>query len=293
MSPLDSSVVTASAAAPRRLPAFVRFLIAAVWVIAVFFGSGVVFGLLHGHTLLPALLYRLLGCALAMGGFAFLLRVLDLDERPLDAALGLPLSRGALRGWLYGLALGAALMSLDAGAIAIFGSLQLHMHFSAALLLRGGIIFVTLFWAALLEELCFRGYPFEKLVESLGATGAVLALSALFGALHLGNPNAGGLWSFGFWNTLLVGVLFALARLRTGNLWFPFGLHLGWNLFQGSVFGLPVSGLSDFATVITATVHGSHRLTGGGYGPEASATCCVLLILSLPVLWSITTPRHT
>jgi hypothetical protein len=276
-----------------RLPAFVRFLIAAVWVAVVFLGSGVVFGLLKGHNLLPALLYRLLGCALAVGGFAFLLRVLDLDERPLDVALGLPKGRGAVRGWLHGFALGAALMTADAAAIAVFGSLRLHWHINTGLLLRAMVILITLFCAALLEEICFRGYPFEKLVESLGAPGAVVVLSALFGALHLGNPNAGGLMSVGFWNTLLVGVLFALARLRTGNLWFPFGLHLGWNLFQGSVFGLPVSGLSDFATVVTATVKGSHALTGGSYGPEASTTCCVLLIVSLPVLWKVTARRTT
>jgi len=277
-----------SASGASRLPAFVRFLIAAVWVVAVFYGSGVVFGLLHGHNLLPSLLYRLMGCLLALGGFAFLLRVLDLDTRPLDVALGLPLGGGAMQGWLRGLALGAVLMSADAAAIATFGSLRLHLHLSVALLLRAAVILITLFWAALLEEICFRGYPFEKLVESLGAPGAVLALSAIFGALHLGNPNAGGPLSWGFWNTLLVGVLFSVARLRTGNLWFPFGLHLGWNFFQGSVFGLPVSGLSDFDTIITATVKGSHALTGGSYGPEASATCFILLIAGLPVLWKLT-----
>ena len=79
----------------------------------------------------------------------------------------------------------------------------------------------------------FRGYPFQKLTEACGAFWAVVVLSALFGAVHLGNPDAGGWLSWGFFNTLAVGVLFALARIRSGSLWFSFGLHFGWNLFQG------------------------------------------------------------
>jgi hypothetical protein len=97
--------------------------------------------------------------------------------------------------------------------------------------------------------------------------------------------------SWGFFNTLAVGVLFALVRIRSGSLWFSFGLHFGWNLFQGAVFGLPVSGLREFSTVVTATVHGSLALTGGGYGPEASATCSTVLVVGLPLVWWLTARR--
>ncbi len=156
------------------------------------------------------------------------------------------------------------------------------------MLLRAAAVAVLLFFGALLEELSFRGYPFQKLTEAFGAFWAVVFLSALFGAVHLGNPDAQGFLSWGFFNTLGVGLLFALARIRTGSLWFSVGLHFGWNLFQGAVFGLPVSGLRDFSTVVSATVHGSAALTGGGYGPEASATCTIVLVVALPLLVVLT-----
>ena len=116
----------------------------------------------------------------------------------------------------------------------------------------------------------------------------MLALSALFGVVHLQNPDAQGWLSWSFWNTLGVGLLFALARIRTGSLWFSFGLHFGWNLFQGAVFGLPVSGLREFSTFVTASVRGSAALTGAGYGPEASAICSIVLVAALPLVWIFT-----
>ena len=99
---------------------------------------------------------------------------------------------------------------------------------------------------ALLEEAMFRGYPFQRLVEAVGPVWAVVALSALFGAAHLGNPNASGVLSWAFLNTIAIGVLLALAYLRTRTLWLPFGIHFGWNFALGFVFGLPVSGMNTF-----------------------------------------------
>jgi hypothetical protein len=74
-------------------------------------------------------------------------------------------------------------------------------------------------------------------------------------------------------------------------LWFSFGLHFGWNLLQGAVFGLPVSGLTEFSTLVTATACGSLALTGGAYGPEASATCSIVLVIALPLVWQLSRLR--
>lgn len=277
--------------APAPLPAFVRFLIAAVWTAAVFWASGFVYALFPEHNLLPGVLFRLVGCLLTGAGFVFFLRVLDGNFAPASLALGLPLDLTAARQWGVGFALGGLFISADALGIALFGSLRLHVHVTSGLLLRSGAVAVLLVSGALMEELSFRGYPFQKLTETFGALGAVLVLSALFGAVHLHNPDAQGWLSWSFFNTLAVGVLFALARIRTGSLWFPFGLHFGWNLFQGAVFGLPVSGLREFSSVVTANTHGAAALTGGGYGPEASATCSIVLVAALPVIWIFTSPR--
>lgn len=272
-------------------PAWVRFLIAALWTFVVFRGSGFVFELMPRHNLLPGLLYRAISCALCAAGYLLLMRILDLNDAPVPIALGLPLDATALRQWVVGLIVGMELMLAIALVITVFGGIRFHLHMGPHMMARTAAVLVLLLFGALMEELAFRGYPFQKLTESVGALGAVLLLSALFGAIHLMNPEAGGWLSWGFFNTIAVGVIFALARIRTGSLWFPFGLHFGWNLFQGVVCGLPVSGLTEFSTVITASTQGPAALTGGSYGPEASATCSVILLVALPVTWYYTSSR--
>jgi membrane protease YdiL (CAAX protease family) len=274
------------------LPALVRFLIAVAWAFMAFRGSGLVYDLLPGHDLIPGVLYRLVGCTLMGAGFVFFIRVLDGSSAPPLVALGLPLDGTATRQWLVGCSLGGAFMVADVLCIAIFGGLRIHLHLTVAMLLRTVAVVLLLLGGALMEELAFRGYPFQKLTESFGALGAVIVLSALFGAVHLHNPESRGWLSWGFFNTKVIGIMFALVRIRSGSLWLPFGLHFGWNFFQGAVFGLPVSGLEEFSTVVRATVHGTTALTGGAYGPEASAICAVVLVAALPITWIFTSRRE-
>ncbi len=278
--------------APTLLPPLVRFVVAAVWVSVVFWGSGFVFALFPERNLLPGLLFRLTACVLTGAGFFFFLRVLDNDPLPLWEALGLPCDRTAGRQWVGGVALGGTLITADVLILGTFGSIGFQLHLTRHGLVRAAAAALLLLFGALLEELAFRGYPFQKLTEAFGAFWAVIALSALFGGVHLWNPDAQGWLSWGFFNTLAVGVLFAVARIRTGSLWFSVGLHFGWNFFQGSVFGLPVSGLREFSTVVTATANGSDALTGGAYGPEGSAICAIVLVIAFPLLWVVTGSRN-
>lgn len=276
---------------PVPIPAFVRFVLAAAWTVGVYWACGFVYSLFPGHDLLPGVLYRVIACILTASGYLFFLRVLDYNPSPWPRALALPLDTVGKRQFFTGLALGAFLMSADVAAIAALGTMQCRLHLSLHMALRAAGGAVLLLFGALLEELSFRGYPFQKLTESCGAVCAVLFLSALFGAVHLGNPDAGGWLSWGFFNTIAVGLLFALARIRSGSLWFSFGVHFSWNLFQGAVFGLPVSGLREFATLVTTSAHGPLWLTGGDYGPEASAVCSVVLVVALPLVWALTGSR--
>jgi uncharacterized protein (DUF983 family) len=48
--------------------------------------------------------------------------------------------------------------------------------------------------------------------------------------------------------------------------------HAAWNVVQGVVFGLPVSGVDYFAraALLNARVKAPHWLSGGAFGPEAS-----------------------
>ena len=133
---------------------------------------------------------------------------------------------------------------------------------------------------ALAEELMFRGYPFQRLVEGIGAPGAIVVFSVLFGVVHLSNPGA-SVW--GLINTVAIGVLLSLAYLRTNALWLPWGIHdFAWNTVLGLILGLPVSGLRLFNVMVHATAIGPKWLTGGSYGIEASAPGAVAIVFGLP-----------
>jgi len=68
-----------------------------------------------------------------------------------------------------------------------------------------------LWLAAAHEEAVFRGYPFQRLVESLTPVGAIAVASALFGLAHFGNPHRTWISTA---NTMLVGIPFAIALPR-------------------------------------------------------------------------------
>jgi hypothetical protein len=115
------------------------------------------------------------------------------------------------------------------------------------------------------EELFSRGYMLQNLAEGMGAAWAVFISSAIFGLLHLGNPGASWASTLGI---LGAGYFLAYGYLRTKQLWLSIGLHIGWNFFEGPIFGFPVSGL-ETVRLIDHQVTGPVFLTGGEFGPEA------------------------
>ena len=168
---------------------------------------------------------------------------------------------------LFRSALGAGMVVVSVAFMAAVGRVELHWVGGgprvAVMIL--GVAYITAV-AAMNEEAAFRGYPFQRLVEGIGPVGGIVLLSVLFGALHLGNPHV-SLW--GLLNTIEIGAFLAVAYLRTRSLWMPWGIHFGWNFTLGVVFGLPVSGLNDFAIAVQGTAEGPLWLTGGSYGIEA------------------------
>ena len=93
----------------------------------------------------------------------------------------------------------------------------------------------------------------------------VLLSSLIFGLLHLGNPHATAVGAAGI---ILAGLFLGYAFVRTGQLWLSIGIHIGWNFFEGVVFGFPVSGLTVYH-VTRVVISGPELWTGGAFGPEA------------------------
>jgi hypothetical protein len=140
-------------------------------------------------------------------------------------------------------------------------------------------------WFGFGEELLFRGYLFQTLVEGTNQYIAVLIMSALFGAAHIANPHATFL---SFVNTILAGIWLSVAYLKTRTLWFPTALHATWNFFQGFVYSFPVSGLHlGGGSLFVLKQSGPDWVTGGSYGPEAGIlTTLVLLVAILYIVGS-------
>jgi hypothetical protein len=146
------------------------------------------------------------------------------------------------------------------------------------LLAAGAFYIFFLMLAAANEELVFRGYAFQRLADSLRPMGAVAVFSVLFALGHLANPSHTLISTV---NTVLIGVLLAVAYLRTRALWLPLGVHFAWNYVQGFVLGYPVSGLEMPRGMVSAHVHGAAQLTGGQYGPEGSLLTTLVILAAL------------
>lgn len=141
-------------------------------------------------------------------------------------------------------------------------------------------IILAVFWEFIVvawwEELVFRGIIYQNLTKGLGLIWAVGISSVLFGVMHAANPNATVL------STLLIVLMtpqLIYAYLKTGNLWLPMGLHLGWNFFQASVFGFASSGQVS-PSLIQQTAIGPDWLSGGVFGAEGSVFVIPYTILS-------------
>ena len=141
------------------------------------------------------------------------------------------------------------------------------------------------------EELLVRGYILSNLGESLPPRPyprvriwlGLLGSSAFFGAAHLANPGATLMSTLGIG---VAGIMLGLGYALTGRLGIPIGIHITWNLFQGNVFGFPVSGVVfTEASVFAVQQHGPELWTGGAFGPEAGLLSMLALLLGTALIW--------
>ncbi len=128
--------------------------------------------------------------------------------------------------------------------------------------------------AATVEETLIRGFLFRVVQMLGGAWIALIVSSAFFGAAHAFNPGAMVTSSLAI--ALEAGVLLAAAYVLTGRLWFPMGLHAGWNFSEGSLYGLSVSGFTAKNALTQGSLSGPVILMGGAFGPEASIVAVLL-----------------
>jgi len=267
----------------RELRSGWKFVVYVVLFLILWVASGVALSMVYARSNLPdnQLTFLALNeCALLIAAVgAMLLAIRFVDRRPL-AAFGV----GFLPYWHRqlgaGLALAAGMLGvLVAGCYALgYVSIRWTGHQVPVSTLLG--TFGLLLLAAVTEELVFRGFPLQILVDGMGQWPAVIVMSAIFGAMHLNNPNASLLGSA---NTVVAGILLSLAYVRTRSLWLPYGIHVGWNVGLGFVLGFPLSGL-DLPSLWTTGIAGSDIILGGGYGPEGGLLATFLFASSAVIV---------
>ncbi len=204
------------------------------------------------------------------------------EARPLSA-LGLALGSEAAPDYLRGVLIGGGFIGLLVLVQTLLGWLRTEPDVGGVgdWLIYLGQLAVVFFVAAAAEELIFRGYPFQVLVEWLGPAFAVALSSAVFAGVHAFNPQVDGV---ALLNIGLAGVVLGGVYLRTRSLWTAIGLHWAWNWMMAAVFDLPVSGIAEFDVPGYDSVQtGPELLTGGAFGPEGGLLA-TLLVLPL-IVW--------
>lgn len=196
---------------------------------------------------------------------------------PKRATAGEEWSRGAVIGWAAAL---AAIVPM-----VIFGAL--HPQFSwAGQAWEGAVISViSLLLAALASEVAFRGFLLRRLIDATGPATATILLSLIYALIGSLGPNG---TSFSFVVTIVAGVLFSMAYLRTHALWLGWGMHFAWAAATAVVFGLPVAGVASYSSIVQTDTSGPAWLTGGVYGPDGALFTVIVFFIAMAVVYRAT-----
>lgn len=184
-----------------------------------------------------------------------------------------------------GFLFGFASISIITFILAAFGAIEIEFNY----LFPTDILFSSLCIAVFgwgiqsaSEEIAIRGWLIPTLGIRYNPLAAVLLTGGVFGILHLlGN----GATILSFINLTLSGFFFAMYAINAGNIWGVCGLHLSWNLAQGNIFGLNISGeQSVSSSLFISNNTGADLLTGGNFGPEGGIITTSFLICAIALI---------
>jgi len=273
---------------PPKGMRFLRFpltrLVLAIIFLIVFLGIGVFISsfirgvlLKGGHPLLGDLFQMIILSLMAMVGYYLYCGLVE-GRSPGELSRNRSLIQTG-----KGLLMGFAFISVIMLLIALGNGYQIDGWNNPYLILPALIMSIQ---AGIVEEIFTRGVLFRIVEEWVGTWFSVLLSALVFGFMHIWNPNATLFSSLSI--ALTAGVILALLYVITRKLWVPIGLHIGWNLTLGGIYGAPVSG-TEVTGLLKATLEGPEWLTGGAFGPEASImTLAVFLVFGVLLVRKIT-----
>jgi hypothetical protein len=167
----------------------------------------------------------------------------------------------------------------------IFGALHPQFLWAAPAWKGAVVSVISLVLAALASEVAFRGFLFQRLIDATGPATATILLSGIYAVIGSLGPNG---TSLSFVVTMVAGVLFSMAYLRTHALWLGWGMHFAWAAATAVVLGLPVAGVASYSSVVQTDTTGPLWLTGGAYGPEGALFSAIVFFVAMVSVYRAT-----
>jgi hypothetical protein len=186
-------------------------------------------------------------------------------------------SRGAVIGWAAAL---AAVVPMVIG-----GALHPQFFFSPPAWGAAVVSLLSLVVAALAGEVAFRGFLFRRLIDTTGPATATILLSVIYALVGALGPNG---TSLSFVVTIIAGVLFSVAYLRTHALWLGWGMHFAWAAATAVLLGLPVGGMASYSSIVQTDTTGPMWLTGGVYGPDGALFTAIVFVVAIAAVYRAT-----
>lgn len=187
--------------------------------------------------------------------------------------------QGAAKEYLKGMVLGFVMFSAAVFICVLTGALKLS-NFGDNFGLPVFLLFTAGYMIQGMEEevLC-RGYFMVSLGRRYPMAVAACVNSAAFAALHLLNP---GIAPLAIVNLFLFGVFASICFIKTENIWMVGAIHSVWNLVQGNVYGIKVSGLETSCTLFSAAAtEGRELIHGGEFGLEGGLAVTIILAAAI------------
>ena len=182
-----------------------------------------------------------------------------IDKRPVTL-LGTGFYKGFLKELSIGMIMGLIMGIGSATILWLTGWASFSLNgFSIDMLLYLLSVLVILVISASYEEILFRGYIFQSLIEGSNFWITLVVFSLLFGASHIDNAE---ITALGVAFTVVAGVFLGLMYFKTRALWMCIGVHFMWN-WSMAIFGMGISGSPFLRRSLFSYKPGESGIIGG------------------------------
>lgn len=189
---------------------------------------------------------------------------------------------GMWKEYLSGLGVGLVMFSAAVLLCVVTGSLKfagLSATFSVGIFVMFLLGYMI---QGMAEEVMCRGYFLVSVGRRYPLAVGILANAVFFAALHLFNN---GITVLAFINLVLFGIFASVYFVKRGNIWGVGALHSIWNLAQGNIYGIRVSGMQTSCSLLSSEmVTGRELINGGDFGLEGGLAVTLVLVAGTVIM---------